>query len=144
MTSRRPQRPPNVSRLRRFRLDDIHYAVTESESVGRSGRQHRQPHPGHVPTAIAELVDQFPMPAILVSRYQDVLAANPIAHALSPGFEVGQNLSRCASSTRDHHGKLFAGGVSPIQVSWVRCHQGARMLAAERSICSTPKLKRAP
>ncbi|HXB85814.1 hypothetical protein [Mycobacterium sp.] len=57
-------------------------------------RPHRQPHPGHVPTAIAELVDQFPMPAILVSRYQDVLAANPIAHALSPGFEVGQNLSR--------------------------------------------------
>ena len=29
-----------------------------------------------------------------MSRYQDVLAANPIAHALSPGFEVGQNLSR--------------------------------------------------
>jgi hypothetical protein len=29
-----------------------------------------------------------------VNRYQDVLAANQIARALSPGFEVGQNLSR--------------------------------------------------
>ncbi len=47
-----------------------------------------------VSAAIAELIDQFPMPAIVVSRYQDVLAANPIARALSPGFQVGQNLSR--------------------------------------------------
>ena len=59
-----------------------------------SSRPHRQPHPKHVSAAIAELIDQFPMPTIVVSRYQDVLAANPIAHALSPGFEVGQNLSR--------------------------------------------------
>ena len=48
----------------------------------------------HVSAAIAELIDQFPMPAVVVNRYQDVLAANPIARALSPGFEVGQNLSR--------------------------------------------------
>ena len=40
------------------------------------------------------VVGRLWMPAIVVSRYQDVLAANPIAHALSPGFEVGQNLSR--------------------------------------------------
>ncbi|MGO9384306.1 MAG: XRE family transcriptional regulator, partial [Mycobacterium sp.] len=51
-------------------------------------------HAEHVSAAIAELIDQFPMPAIVVSRYQDVLAANPIARALSPGFQVGQNLSR--------------------------------------------------
>jgi hypothetical protein len=53
-----------------------------------------EPHAEHVSAAIAELIDQFPMPAIVVSRYQDVLAANPIARALSPGFGVGQNLSR--------------------------------------------------
>jgi MmyB-like transcription regulator ligand binding domain len=34
------------------------------------------------------------MPSIVVNRYQDALAANPIARALSPGFRVGQNLSR--------------------------------------------------
>jgi transcriptional regulator with XRE-family HTH domain len=57
-----------------------------------ASRPHRAAHE-HVSAAIAELIDQFPMPAVVVSRYQDVLAANPIARALSPGFEVGQNLS---------------------------------------------------
>jgi transcriptional regulator with XRE-family HTH domain len=44
--------------------------------------------------ALAEIVDQISMPAVLVNRYQDVLAANPIAQALSPGFAPGQNLLR--------------------------------------------------
>ena len=34
------------------------------------------------------------MPAIVASRYQDVLAANAIARALSPGFAPGQNFLR--------------------------------------------------
>jgi len=41
-----------------------------------------------------ELIDQLPLPAIVASRYQDVLAANPIAQALSPGFTPGQNFLR--------------------------------------------------
>jgi hypothetical protein len=41
-----------------------------------------------------ELVDQLPFPAIVANRYQDVLAANPIAQALSPGFTPGQNFLR--------------------------------------------------
>lgn len=41
-----------------------------------------------------ELVDQLPFPAIVASRYQDVLAANPVAQALSPGFAPGQNFLR--------------------------------------------------
>ena len=41
-----------------------------------------------------ELIDQFPMPAIVASRCQDVLAANPMARALSPGFTPGQNFLR--------------------------------------------------
>jgi transcriptional regulator with XRE-family HTH domain len=53
-----------------------------------------EPSAEHVSVAIDELIDQFPIPAIVVSRYQDVLAANPIARALSPGFQVGHNLSR--------------------------------------------------
>ena len=40
---------------------------------------------------LAPLIDQFPFPAIVASRYLDVLAANPIAQALSPGFTPGQN-----------------------------------------------------
>jgi transcriptional regulator with XRE-family HTH domain len=41
-----------------------------------------------------ELIDQFSMPAIVASRCQDVLAANPIARALSPGFTPGTNFLR--------------------------------------------------
>jgi transcriptional regulator with XRE-family HTH domain len=44
--------------------------------------------------ALAEVIDQFLMPAIVASRYQDVLAANPIALALSPEFTPGQNFLR--------------------------------------------------
>jgi transcriptional regulator with XRE-family HTH domain len=41
-----------------------------------------------------EVINEFLMPAILVTRYQDVLAANPIARALSPEFTPGQNFLR--------------------------------------------------
>ena len=46
------------------------------------------------PTRLAEVIDQFLMPAIVVNRYRDILAANPIARALSPEFTPGQNLVR--------------------------------------------------
>jgi transcriptional regulator with XRE-family HTH domain len=39
----------------------------------------------------AELIEQFAMPAIVASGCLDVLAANSIARALSPGFAPGQN-----------------------------------------------------
>jgi transcriptional regulator with XRE-family HTH domain len=41
-----------------------------------------------------DLIDQLPFAAIVASRYQDVLAANSIAQALSPGFSPGQNFLR--------------------------------------------------
>ncbi len=41
-----------------------------------------------------ELIEQFAMPAIVASRCQDVLAANSLARALSPGFSPGQNFLR--------------------------------------------------
>jgi transcriptional regulator with XRE-family HTH domain len=41
-----------------------------------------------------ELIDQFSMPAIVASRCLDVLAANPLARALSRGFTPGQNFLR--------------------------------------------------
>jgi transcriptional regulator with XRE-family HTH domain len=44
-----------------------------------------------VADGLDELIDQFLMPAIVASRYQDVLAATLIARALSPGFAPGQN-----------------------------------------------------
>jgi transcriptional regulator with XRE-family HTH domain len=44
--------------------------------------------------AFTELIDQFPMPAVVANKYLDVLAANPIARALSPEFMPGQNFLR--------------------------------------------------
>jgi transcriptional regulator with XRE-family HTH domain len=41
-----------------------------------------------------ELIDQFSMPAIVASRCLDVLAANPLARVLSPGFTPGRNFLR--------------------------------------------------
>lgn len=41
-----------------------------------------------------QLIDQFPMPAIVASACLDVLAANSMARALSPGFAPGQNFLR--------------------------------------------------
>ena len=43
---------------------------------------------------LAEVIDQFLMPAIVANRYRDILAANPIARALSPEFTPGQNSLR--------------------------------------------------
>jgi transcriptional regulator with XRE-family HTH domain len=57
---------------------------------------------GHGPRPVAEtaadgldqLIDQIPLPAIVANRYQEVLAANGIARALSPGFAPGENFLR--------------------------------------------------
>jgi transcriptional regulator with XRE-family HTH domain len=42
----------------------------------------------------AELIEQFAMPAVVASGCLDVLAANSLARALSPGFAPGQNFLR--------------------------------------------------
>jgi hypothetical protein len=41
-----------------------------------------------------QLIDELPFPAIVASRYRDVLAANPMAQALSLGAAPGQNFLR--------------------------------------------------
>jgi transcriptional regulator with XRE-family HTH domain len=43
---------------------------------------------------VDQLIDLIAAPAIVANRYQDVLAANPLARALSPGFAPGQNFLR--------------------------------------------------
>jgi transcriptional regulator with XRE-family HTH domain len=59
----------------------------------RGGR--RPPSVGEtIADGLDQLIDQFPMPALVASKCQDVLAANPCAQALSPGFAPGQNFLR--------------------------------------------------
>ena len=53
----------------------------------------------HSPRPVAEtaadgldqLIEQISLPAIVTNRYLDVLAANAVARALSPGFAPGEN-----------------------------------------------------
>ena len=58
----------------------------------------RRPPPAAetVPSVLKQLIDQFPMPTFMADRCQDVLAANPCARLLSPGFTPGENFLRWA------------------------------------------------
>ena len=71
----------------------------------------RQPHSAFETVAdnLDQLIDQFSMPAIVANRYQDVLAANPIARALSPGFAPGENFLRW---------RLLAPAARELYVDW--------------------------
>jgi transcriptional regulator with XRE-family HTH domain len=59
-----------------------------------TGSRREQPDLETAADGTGELIDQFSMPAIVASRCLDVLAANPVARALSPGFTPGQNFLR--------------------------------------------------
>jgi transcriptional regulator with XRE-family HTH domain len=59
-----------------------------------TGSRREQPDMETAADGTGELIDQFSMPAIVASRCLDVLAANPVARALSPGFTPGQNFLR--------------------------------------------------
>ena len=58
------------------------------------GSPARQPDLEIAADGLDALIEQFAMPTIIANRYQDVLAANAIARALSPGFAPGGNFLR--------------------------------------------------
>jgi transcriptional regulator with XRE-family HTH domain len=62
-----------------------------------------------LPDGAQELIDQFAMPAIVASRCLDVLAANAVAQALSPGFAPGTNFLRW---------RLLAPDARELYVDW--------------------------
>lgn len=47
-----------------------------------------------VPASIAQLLDTLGLPAFVEGRYFDVLAANRLAHVLSPNLRIGRNRLR--------------------------------------------------
>jgi len=49
----------------------------------------RRPRPEVVPNGVQKFVASLPMPAFVEGRYLDVLAANPLAGAISPRLTVG-------------------------------------------------------
>jgi transcriptional regulator with XRE-family HTH domain len=69
-------------------------ATAHLHQLARSASRPRRAAREHVSAAVAELIDEFRVPAVVVNRCRDVLAANLIARVLSPGYEVGQNIPR--------------------------------------------------
>jgi transcriptional regulator with XRE-family HTH domain len=48
----------------------------------------------NVMDGLDQVINQFPMPAVILNRCLDVLASNPCARALSPEFAIGENILR--------------------------------------------------
>ena len=59
--------------------------------------------------AFAEVIEEFLIPAALCNRYLDVLAANPMARALSPEFTPGENFLRW---------RLFEPAARTLYIDW--------------------------
>ncbi|MCS7475657.1 helix-turn-helix domain-containing protein [Umezawaea endophytica] len=90
-------RKPSVQVLdslaRVLRLDDDTRAYLLGLAADRP-RRARRPRRETVPTGAAKLVALLPLPAFIEGRYFDVLAANPLATALSPRLVTGGNRLR--------------------------------------------------
>ncbi|MFK0118049.1 helix-turn-helix domain-containing protein [Streptomyces sp. NPDC090994] len=88
-------RNPSVQVLeslaRVLRLDDDATAYLLRLAAARPRRRPRRPREETVPAGIAQLVATLPLPAVVEDRYFDILAANPLATALSPRLAVGAN-----------------------------------------------------
>ncbi|MDQ0381122.1 helix-turn-helix domain-containing protein [Amycolatopsis thermophila] len=90
---RNPSTQVLESIARVLRLDDDATAYLLSLGAGKP-RRRRRPRAETVPPGIAKLVATLPLPAFVEGRYLDVLAANPLAGALSPRLAVGHNRLR--------------------------------------------------
>ena len=62
--------------------------------VGDKPRRARRPRRETVPPSVVTLLGTLQLPAFVEGRYLDVLAANPLAAALSPRFAAGHNRLR--------------------------------------------------
>jgi transcriptional regulator with XRE-family HTH domain len=75
-----------------LQLDDEGYLLTlVAPNPQRARRRYRRET---VPPSTARLVANMPFPAFIEGRYLDVLAANPLATAMSPRLAVGGNRLR--------------------------------------------------
>jgi len=77
---------------RALRLDTK--ATQHLHNLARPARSHTFDPATAQAYALPDLIDEFSMPAIVANRYEEVLAANPIARALSPEYAPGRNFLR--------------------------------------------------
>ena len=84
-----PQVLEAVARV--LRLDDESVTYLFGLAAGNSRATRRRFRPEVVPSGILKLISGLPMPAFVEGRYLDVLAANPLATAVSPRLVAGAN-----------------------------------------------------
>jgi transcriptional regulator with XRE-family HTH domain len=91
-------RNPSVQVLeslaRVLQLDDAGTAHLLGLGADRPRRTRRRPRKEAVPPGVRKLLGSLALPAFLEGRYFDVLAANPLAAALSPRLATGRNRLR--------------------------------------------------
>jgi transcriptional regulator with XRE-family HTH domain len=80
-----------VGRVLQLDADSMAYLL---DLAADRPRRPRRPRRETVPPSTARLVAALPLPAFIEGRYLDVLAANPLATALSPRLQVGRNRLR--------------------------------------------------
>lgn len=89
---RHPSAQVLESIARVLQLDDDAYLLSLATEPPR--RRRAKPRREALPASTAQLIDQLPFPAFAEGRYLDVLAANPLAAALSPRLVAGRNRLR--------------------------------------------------
>ncbi|MFD0523891.1 helix-turn-helix domain-containing protein [Paractinoplanes durhamensis] len=90
---RNPSLPVLESIARVLQLDDDATAYLFGLAAPKP-RRARRPRKETVPTGIRQMLDVLGLPAFVEGRYFDVLAANPLATALSPHLQPGRNRMR--------------------------------------------------
>jgi transcriptional regulator with XRE-family HTH domain len=91
---RHPSTQVLESIARVLQLDDEHLAHLLSLVADRPRSRRRRRPPETVPPGALRLLESLVQPAFIEGRYLDVLAANRLAGALSPGLAVGRNQLR--------------------------------------------------
>lgn len=91
--ARRPSVQVLESLARVLRLDDDSRSYLLGLAADKP-RRRRRVRKETVPPSTAKLVAMLPLPAFVEGRYLDVLAANPLATALSPRLVAGANRLR--------------------------------------------------
>ncbi|APX34225.1 transcriptional regulator [Brachybacterium sp. P6-10-X1] len=74
-------------------LDDVDYLLALATDRPRRRTSRRRPRET-APASTQRLISHLGFPAFVEGRYLDVLAANPLAAAISPRLEVGRNRLR--------------------------------------------------
>ena len=92
---RRPSRQVLEAIALVLHLDESHLVrlAEQTATPRRHGRRSRR-LAERLPASTARLIETVPMPAFVEGRYLDVLAANPLATAISPRLAVGRNRLR--------------------------------------------------